>query len=363
MQNYNILTLGASGAGKTVFLASMFKALSIQSDDNFSLKVENDQDRKRLNSIYTEILTGENWPPGTKDASKWIFTCSVQTPNLDRYDACKFIYFDYAGGSLTDVDVDDDPELKARVQKADAILGLLDGQKIHAWLSGSNQRAVDIFLNEDLPSILRQMRDSTIPIHFVISKWDILDNAQFSLNQVRERLFSIPDFEQLVRNRNKVGSPVRLIPVSSVGLNFAEPQPDGSMKKIPGAVPKPFKVEAPLAFVLADKLLQVLKEKEKQDINENNLEDILRQLGIGMRFIDFILEFEDEDYFQEIQVLVKALSFFNSLVVQVRRIFRKKTTLKDVKNEQTALIHAIKRFGEIQTQLNRDFPESELFLP
>lgn len=37
MENYKILTLGTSGAGKTVFLASMFKALSTQGEEGFPI--------------------------------------------------------------------------------------------------------------------------------------------------------------------------------------------------------------------------------------------------------------------------------------------------------------------------------------
>ncbi len=98
MKNFKIMTLGASGAGKTIFLASMFKALSIQKNSGFKLETKEPQQRKLLNSTYTQILTGDSWPPGTKDVAEWTFTCQVQTENLDNYSACQFTYFDYAGG-------------------------------------------------------------------------------------------------------------------------------------------------------------------------------------------------------------------------------------------------------------------------
>lgn len=63
MKTYKIITLGASGSGKTVFLASMFKALSIQGDYTFFLEVEDPAKRKRLNAIYTQVITGDSWPP------------------------------------------------------------------------------------------------------------------------------------------------------------------------------------------------------------------------------------------------------------------------------------------------------------
>ena len=56
MKNYKILTLGASGAGKTVFLASMFKSLSIQREHGLYHEVEDDQKRKILNTINIFFL-------------------------------------------------------------------------------------------------------------------------------------------------------------------------------------------------------------------------------------------------------------------------------------------------------------------
>jgi hypothetical protein len=213
MKNFKILTLGASGAGKTVFLASMFKALSMQKNSNFKLNIEDPQQRKLLNSTYTQILTGDTWPPGTKDISEWTFTCQVQTEDLDCYSACQFTYFDYAGGRLTDLEQDRDFEQV--VQQADVALGLLDGQKIYAWLDGSDRQRADVFLNKDLPSILKRMQNLTIPVHFVISKWDLLDE-KFTLSQIREKLLTIPAFAQLIKSQGEAGSIVRIVPVSAI---------------------------------------------------------------------------------------------------------------------------------------------------
>ena len=363
MNNYKILTLGASGAGKTVFLASMFKELSIQKDDKFKFEVEDYKQQKLLNSIYTQVITGETWPPGTRysDVSEWTFTCRVQTENLDKYTACQFTYFDYAGGRLTDVD--EDPEFKAMVKQADAILGLLDGQKIHAWISGGNKSKVDSFLNEDLPNILKWMQDCTVPIHFVISKWDLLYRDKISLDEVRDRLFTIPEFEQLVRSRNDIDSPIRLIPVSSVGFKFAKPEPDGSMKKIPGANPEPFQTETPVACVLPDRVEQLLNEiKKKGEIdeeNKNKLSGIINLLGGGISFIAWLADLLNEIDLEGPRMILRGLKFALNRGIEEN----KKTSLKRVKDEQTALKHAINIFYSIRKKLGERFPQSELILP
>ncbi|NEO17345.1 MAG: hypothetical protein F6J98_37680 [Moorea sp. SIO4G2] len=140
MKNYKILTLGASGAGKTVFLASMFKSLSIQGEHGFYLEVEDFTQQQLLNDIYTNLIAGGIWPEGTTydEISEWTFTCCVKNRNLENFPICQFSYFDYAGGRFRDMD-ENDHKLQAIIRQADAILGLLDGQKIQALLSNSNQ--------------------------------------------------------------------------------------------------------------------------------------------------------------------------------------------------------------------------------
>ncbi|MCJ8281880.1 MAG: GUN4 domain-containing protein, partial [Rivularia sp. ALOHA_DT_140] len=259
IKNFKVVTLGASGSGKTIFLASLFKKLSIQEDCTFKLVVRDTKQRKLLNSIYTQIICEDTWPPGTKNISEWTFDCCVQTEELEDYTACQFTYFDYAGGRLID---GEDQKFEKVVEQADAILGLLDGRKIHAWLEDGNQILVNEFLDKDLPSILKRIQTSKVPVHFVISKWDLLDRDGYSLSEVKERLLDISEFAELLEARSRLGSPVRLIPISAVGLDFASLQPDGSMKKNPGVKPMPFLVESPLACVLPDKLQQLIKESE-----------------------------------------------------------------------------------------------------
>ncbi|MEA5619255.1 hypothetical protein VB711_15615 [Cronbergia sp. UHCC 0137] len=380
MKTYKIITLGASGAGKTVFLASMFKALSIQGDYTFFLEVEDQARRKRLNAIYTQVITADNWPEGTKygDVSEWTFNCRVKVPTLDTYTACQFTYFDYAGGRL--IDSEEDAEFTNIVQESSTILGLLDGKKIYSLMKDSNDLAVNIFLNKDLPNILKWMNTSRVPIHFVISKWDLIEN-EFSLRQVRERLLKIPAFEELIHIRNHANSPVRLIPVSSIGSGFAIPQPDGSMKKISGAIPDPFQVEVPLACVLPDGLQARLSEvKEKQQEIEktskskpNIFSNVLvfvgkaAQISINVASWAFI-----PPEFQVEKALLHKLSESIGLGLEGRRkasIEREEklnqernASLKLVKDEETALMHAVDNFAVIQNKFERVFPDSELIL-
>ncbi len=54
------------------------------------------------------------------------------------------------------------------------------------------------------------MQNLTVLVHFVISKWDLLD-GKFTLSQIREKLLTIPAFAQLIKNRGEAGSIVRIV--------------------------------------------------------------------------------------------------------------------------------------------------------
>lgn len=380
MKTYKIITLGASGSGKTVFLASMFKALSIQGEHGFYLEVEDREKRKKLNDIYTKIITKDDiWPQGTKysEVYEWTYTCRVKTPTRSDYPACQFTYFDYAGGRVTDMN-EEDTEFENIVKQADTILGLLDGQKILTWMNGNNKLAIDSFRNQDLLCILKWMQSCTVPIHFVISKWDLLEN-KYSLKQVRDRLLSIPEFEQVVRSRNSVGSPVRLIPVSSVGSGFATLQPDGSMRKISGAAFRPFQVEVPLACVLPDglkaklsELAEQRKQLETQKVDQGNIFSNLLKFP-SQFFVDTALNFVLDKYLPENFQLAKSIlnqvdDFLFSTInknnqerLEKLKLDREKS-FNLVKDDETALNHAVDSFLYIQEKLDQDFPDSDLLL-
>ena len=417
MKTYKILTLGASGSGKTVFLGSMFKQLSIAGEDGFFLKTNNFQEQKILISVFKKLASGGIWPTGTKysEISKWSFTCCVQnTDNLEVYPACQFVYFDYAGGRFTDMD-EDDTELKEIIKNSDAILGLLDGHKILALMNNDRTPKLDIFLENELPAIINWMSCCKVPIQFVISKWDLLEN-NFSLKQVKDRLLKIPRLKQLIRERNKKGSPMRIIPVSSVGSDFVTPETDGSMKKIPGSIPHPFQVEVPLACVLPDKFEADLREVAKQlELSEKKLKSgklqalidkfakATQHLEIGGSIVTeglynalgptlgawaaaalaagvtvgevaiapliigaapFILmskpvfnKLADNFFKHQADKIHKSTQELSETIKQKRD-----ASLKKVKDQETAYENAIDSFLYIQNELYRRFPDSEIFL-
>lgn len=378
MNNYSIIMLGPSGSGKTVFLSSLYKKLSTQSELGFFLQVDTAEKRKRLNNIYTQVAADDKWPAGTRysEVSEWTFTCRVQNPSdLSIYDACSFTYLDYAGGSITEEADEEDgsSDVSDRSKTADALLGLLDGQKLCALMR--KEKLGTVWAVNDLRNMIDLMQSSSRPVHFVISKWDIVEQS-YTLEQIRDQLLEIDEFKNLVRLRNQAGAPVRLIPVSAVGKGFAIAQTDGSMKKT-GELPKPFQVEVPLACILPDRMKAMIEDLVKK--RESELKTPI-EVKPDIGFLDFLgqlfaggLKAVQESLPRKYQFaddVLKTLIEWAETPAQQKVDFAARRTeelrreqaesLKRVADEETALAHSINCFVSIQNQLAYRFPASEL---
>lgn len=391
MNTYTVIILGPSGSGKTVFLASMYNKLCTQGEAGFFLELDSTEKSKNLHDLYTQIAFEEKWPRQTQRAevSEWTFTCRVQTKDLPIFPACKFSYLDYAGGLLTDQSDEDDPKFDEQVKKGDALLGLLDGQRLCALMR--NEKIGQKWAVNELPKLLSMMQKSGKPIHFVISKWDILEN-KYTLEQIRSCLLQIEAFNNLVSSYNKAGKQVRLIPVSAVGKDFATLKPDGSMTKNLSVLPKPFQVEIPLACVLPDiiqadckKAIDKMREQLNSTIdvkaNLNFWDKMGQVVGGGLKAAQDILPnlvdlFVPKKYAVLQDTVLKMVEFASEYAeapakqkqeAAARRsqeLHQEREELfKKVENEETAFKYALNCFLSVQNDLNRKFPESDLKLP
>lgn len=344
VENYKIITLGTSGAGKTVFLASLFKQLSLPTDEGIYLDVQNAKQQKELNGIYTQVANKESWPIGTKELTEWCFTCYVRTQNLENYPVCKFSYIDYKGGMLTDLDKDDDLSdstfnFRQEIPKANAVIVLIDGRQLYEFIRTGfdlSDPGITKWLTNDLPNTIQLAnRVKKNPVHFVITKWDLLE-GQYDLSTIRESLKSkCKEFEKLVDGRVKAGCPVRLIPISSVGNEFVTMQPDGSMKKNLGKVPKPFQLEIPLSYVLIDKVATYYNHIDKG--NKDFEESVQNKFGFLLDLIpDTVKRGKQLTHEERIQ------------------------NLKNVSDTKTAFTYLIETFVANITEFEKNYPEAKL---
>ena len=326
MENYNIITLGASGAGKTVFLASLFKRFSISGDEGIYLEVPNGQ-QKKLNQIYTQVARMKSWPQGTtKQVTEWCFTCFVKTQNLDKYPVCQFTYIDYAGGLLTEPDEDEEEsefeyDFREKISHADAIIVLIDGLQLLKFLEADfdyEDPGVEKWLFSDLPGtliLLNQSKKDT-PVHFVVTKWDLLEEDYF-LSNVRKCLQkSSEEFNKIVNMRVRANCPVRLIPISSVGQEFVTMQSNGSMKKNLPNIPKPFQLEIPLSYVLIDRARAAYNkiQKEGQRIEKSRDYKLSFIWNLIPKFFKRDTILTHEERMQRLKNVNDAKSAFNYLI-------------------------------------------------
>ena len=347
MNNYNIITLGPSGSGKTIFLASLFKVFSIQGKFGFSLDIKDPNKRIFMNQIYADLTTGEEWPPGTKNISEWSFTgYKVEKSGISKTPAFLITYVDYKGGLMTEVSDDeitysDYGNLETYVKEADVVLAILDGQKLLSFMDHDlTNKVVLRWLYEDLPNLMQMVDNCNkdTPVHFIISKWDLLEKS-YSLGDVKNRLLNnVPEFYNVVNNRRKASCPIRLIPVSSLGKGFAVLQPDGKMKKL-SVNPHPMNVEFPLAFALTDRLQN--------------------QTG-GWKPKPFKLTIWEWIFFGLSIVFIQSTNGLSLIAIIVYFGFRLLTNNKKTSPSEVALEQILSKCREIQKQFNTDFPDSDL---
>lgn len=380
MNKYKIIILGASGSGKTVYLASMYHRLSVQHENTgFFLTLPSNQ-RKILVKKYGQITKG-NWPRPTQrhDVSKWVFTCKVQNEKLDSFDALTFQYLDYAGEKITEPSEEEGSyaNLDEVAENADGILAILDGHKLLAELTNRiPPGGVTIF--EDISHIIPmiQEKNRSTPVHFIVSKWDLLD-GKFNLQHIRNTLMEYPPFRAFVNARVRGKAKVRLIPISSVGMNFATLTKDGIMQKNTGSVPNPYNVEMPLAFTLIDKLQALMEQAIEQEnllqeqrapkIEQYTWWEAVKKSAAGIvRDIRGLIpkhyRYTDPVFYKLIDYLetdAKLKDEYNEELTQ-RFLRERDISLKNVRDEHSAFEHVIDQFIKLAKKLDKHHSESDL---
>lgn len=251
-RTFEIHALGPSGSGKTVFLASLYHRLRIRRPElAFYLKSDHDSSAY-LNAVHNRIsdLDG-GWPEASQGVQEWQFTTCVQSAAGD-FEPLRFRYLDYPGGVLTNPRAARDPAIRSltdRLRSANALLVLLDGEAVEALLAGDPRGRR--YLSFDMTSSLEIAQQSRCPVHFVVTKWDLLAH-RYNLTQVRDALLADENLHDLVAAKvQDTGATIRLFPVSAVGAQFAQPHADGGMRKMGGAL-RPHNVELPMLSVLPD---------------------------------------------------------------------------------------------------------------
>jgi hypothetical protein len=263
---FRVVAVGQEGAGKTVFLSSMFHCLnhpSLQRSHHLELPAG---DAQFLTGVYAKARDPDGpWPDPTPPGEERMFPFECVGRHDSGLKAYLFgvEYLDYGGEILGPTAFGEHLNaLEQRVTRADALIGMIDGHQVLKLLEGD--RDADGYFGQGVQLVTHLMQRASAPIQLVVTKWDLVhdfaeprgasDNER--LQQVVGALDRYPHIAGLVLGQ---GQQVRLIPVSAVGYGFARryaSEPSGFGKR-PGAIPQHRYVDVPLAAVFIDLFAQL----------------------------------------------------------------------------------------------------------
>jgi len=266
--HFRVVALGIAGSGKTVYLSSMFHTVNVPTPTRSYFLETAAAQRIYLSKVFDEVSdTTEPWPRGTRtgETRELVFDC-MSFHQGTKHQVFTISYLDYAGELLESEQAAGSTglsDLEARIRNAHGLLGMLDGYRVLQFLRG--EPAGLRYFRSSIQPLTGMMAGATCPIHFVLTKWDLIrgfgepvdadDNVRLSL--VREALMNTAQLKALVETHSWVGRIIRLIPVSAIGPDFAQMDADGRILKLPNGELHPANVEVPLTAILPDLFRQV----------------------------------------------------------------------------------------------------------
>src|SRR6266704_2233934 len=283
--SFNIVALGPPASGKTVYIAALHQVIGVDALAPGISFTTTQTERARLQAVYDQVVNpGMDWPTSTYSGDpmrETRFTCKVEwtgtssrfsrTSRRYSYPVFDVTYVDYAGEWIPEAHLADSALIdtfERRLREAHAILGIIDGMRLRQYLEGDS--AGRDFFHDRIRPVVEIMRSHTVPVHFVITKWDLL--GSYTLDEVRSRLLGSREtgFRELLEartaaprwDRRPVGNG-RIIPISSVG-DFASLQSGWQVIKVPGRKPSHVNVEVPLVAAVADICDIALSELRRQ---------------------------------------------------------------------------------------------------
>jgi hypothetical protein len=291
---FRVVALGTSGAGKTVLLASMFHELNhVTRTRSYELDTRI-EDRMTLSGIHQQVSDSSRpWPSATgrslAETREFVFDCVGRDDRGRRRSVARISYLDFAGVLLEDgahTDSDAFRRLLGAVENASALLVLIDGRRVRQLLD--NDPSARSYFTHTMGTMLALAQRSTCPMHFVITKWDLLQDMPVlrglddatRLDRVVDALTAHPQIAALVYAAGP-GRIVRMIPVSSVGPAFVELDRSGRVVKRADGELQPTNVDVPLAAVVPDIFRQV--EAELDTSARRSLQQGVAGLGSAAR--------------------------------------------------------------------------------
>jgi hypothetical protein len=285
---FRVIALGVAGSGKTLFLAGMFHTLHVPAPGRSHYLETDVSSRIRLSRIFDEMSAADRpWPAGTRqgETREFDFDC-VSSVKGERQRLFRLSYLDFAG-ELLEIEQEAGStvlgELEERIRDANILFGMLDGHRVAQLLR--DEPAGRRYFQSTLQPLIGILAGARCPIHFVLTKWDLLQHfgepvdadASSRLRIVRDALLSNAQFRALVDTHSWGSRVVRLLPVSAVGPDFARIDADGRIIKRSDGEVHPVNVDAPLTVAIPDLFAQTslqlepsLRRKMRADLQERD---------------------------------------------------------------------------------------------
>ncbi|MBM7805113.1 GTPase SAR1 family protein [Geodermatophilus bullaregiensis] len=265
---FRVVALGGSGAGKTVFLSTMFHEMNFRTSRRSYYLETTPEQAIALGNIYARLTdTTQPWPKATlvADSHEYVFDCVGRDPQGHRRKVLTLSFIDYAGGLLErhmDGASQAFHDLQQRIDGANALLVMIDGIRIRQLFE--NHPAARTYFLSTIRPMLEFAQRANCPLHFILTKWDLVCEVPTlrSLSE-GERLGRVVaalmqfDFLKALVYVHSSGQVVRVIPVSSVGAGFAEVDSNGYVVKRPHGTVAPTNVDVPLSVIVPDYFKQV----------------------------------------------------------------------------------------------------------
>jgi hypothetical protein len=282
---FRVVAIGDQGAGKSNFLAMLFQHLSKDPDSERGYHLSTDLDQ----GIILNREADKTASPGTDWASKttWVhdrIDLDFQVPLAGGpASVLRIRCVDYPGEYLRDDTAGSKSQreaLEAAITDADVHLMLIDGYRLLKALEkgGKDQReftaSVRATVNLVQAGPMVHKARPAPPLQVLVTKWDFLADAGYTLLEVRDALLREEHFRaMMVTRRTTAGlgagvaqGRVRIIPVSVVGLGAIQEVLAAEQNGMPVeiAVKKedidgvPVNLEVPIAAILPDRLDQIL---------------------------------------------------------------------------------------------------------
>lgn len=369
---YSTLVIGTPRSGKTVFLASLYSRLSVAHPGlgtSFYLKAP---DGTKLMAIYHRMEYEKRWPERTTDFDSYLFQLrtnvnAADSPKIEPCDHLAYRFYDIPGQSITDsnTNVDWVERLESLATDSDNLLVLIDGHLVLNALGGKSDASLYSQLDFILPVV---QRIPGKPLHFLITKWDLIENEPFSdnpppselLERILEKLNSHSGFRSMIGQQTELEIPTRLVPVSAVGRNFATLRND-EMTIDPSAVPEPLRVELPIILVLWDGLRLVRKQVNEHVKNKKStlgsLKNFKQLLEISERVCDKIPL--PSEYALGKLGIGAVISFFREYMERMT-IPSREDEVNQLELQEQGLLRVLTEFGNLVENLEAEFPASKL---